>query len=128
MLSLIAAILIIAFLFISLSPVEVREFQMSVGVGSGVGIDVGTEDLTFGTLLPSATAERPIILVNNDAQSKFVRAKFEGELAQWATISENNFILLGNEEKTIKAILEIPKDAPVGDYTGKLIITLRRLI
>ena len=53
--------------------------------------------------------------------------KFEGQLAHWVSVDDNNFILDADENKHLSFLTSIPSDADEGNYTGKVKFYFKRI-
>lgn len=99
------------------TPDQTIDYKMSLIVGKTPGINADTDMIAFGRLPPTGSALRKIDL-GNKGSSKKVEIKASGNLSDWTTVSENNFVLEKNENKTIKIIAKVPSEAEHGNYFG----------
>ena len=100
-------------------PKQTKKYDMHLIVGDRVGFDLNREVLTFGMVTRSGTATRHIGLANSEQTNKIIITA-SGELADWITVSENNFILEPNESKVIDITVFVPANAEFGNYAGTL--------
>jgi hypothetical protein len=52
---------------------------------------------------------------------------FEGQLAEWVSVDFNRFVLDANENKHLAFTANIPKDAILGNYSGKVKFYFKRI-
>ena len=100
-----------------IAPQQVTKYKIQVIVGDHIGFDLSTKMVTFGMVPPSSTVSRHININNGEHKSK-VHITASGELADWITVSANDFIFQSHESKTIDVILNVPANAEFGEYTG----------
>ncbi len=115
-------------LYISWSSPEIRSFEMYLSVADYVGVNADTSAIWFGTVPPSGTASRTVMLKNIDAWSRWVEMKAQGQLAGWVSVDANGFVLGPGEEKNVTVYVIVPKDAQHGNYTGRLDVVFRRVL
>ena len=51
--------------------------------------------------------------------------KFKGDLAEWTSVSDNNFVL--NGAKNITFQIDVPFNAKQGNYTGQVWVFLKEI-
>jgi hypothetical protein len=108
--------------------VETEHIPITATVGERLGFDVDVElPLPFGEARPGDALTRMINVSHDLEQPALVSLVSGGELGGWTVFSENNFILEEGERKEIRVRIEIPKQAPLGDYTGYINIYLKRI-
>jgi len=108
---------------------DVREFNMTLIVGNHTGLDVDTEKLSFGMVMPkSNSCTRYVFISNKKNYPLKVYINFYGNLAEWVSVSENYFVLLPGEEKKLSFSASAPGDAAYGNYTGKARFVFKRII
>lgn len=116
MIFLILAVLLIVFLSAYfLFPRETKSLAVQLKVGDVVGINLDTDAIYFGTIAPNGRGERDIFL--NTSYSAFVLITKEGELSRWVDVPLFVFLKKG---KRVTVSVDVPSDAEVGNYTGKL--------
>ena len=109
--------------------VNVREFNMTLIVGSHTGIDVDTEKLSFGMIMPAGNScTRYVFLSNKKDYPLKVYINFYGKLAEWVSVSDNYFVLRSNEEKKLSFTANAQKDAAYGNYSGTARFVFKRVI
>ncbi|MBR9692165.1 hypothetical protein GOV06_05270 [Candidatus Woesearchaeota archaeon] len=111
--------------YTNLKPAAIRTIDMHLTVGNYTGFDINTSALIFGTVIPSSYAKRIINITNIDEDIHNVYIEPTGELAEWTSISETEFILIKDESKEIEIIIYAPSDAEHGKHTGRLKIIFR---
>jgi len=122
-------IIIISSFLIVYNPTlyETKQIDMYLTVGNYTGFNVDTDAIYFGTIMPSGRGTR-IINITNSNQISIVNIKSYGELKEWIYISENNFILNPNEDKTVNVMVYVPKNIEYKDYKGVLKIRFKKQI
>lgn len=106
-------------LFYSFYTIEdVKELDMSLIVGSHTGIDVDTEKLTFGMIMPASSSTREVFISNKKDCPLKVYINFYGDFAEWVSVSEDYFVLKPGEEKKLSFSASAPRNAAYGNYTG----------
>ncbi|MEM5814606.1 MAG: hypothetical protein QXD77_02215 [Candidatus Aenigmatarchaeota archaeon] len=124
----ISAVLVLAYLACSqyFKP-ETTELQMSLTVGGRIGFDINTTALTFGTVPPGGASSRDVIVENKDAYDKTASFSAEGSISRFVKLPPNIRIkAFSNATASVRA--EVPANAEPGNYTGRLLIHLRRAI
>lgn len=123
--SITATILFYSFYIIA----DVKELDMSLIVGKHTGLDVGTEKLTFGMIMPAGNScTRYVFLSNKKNYPLKVYINFYGDLADWVSVSDNYFVLQPDEEKKLSFTANAQKDATYGNYTGTARFVFKRVI
>jgi len=122
-------IIVLSSVFIIYNTVsyDTKKLDMHLMVGNYTGFNVDTDAIYFGTIMPFGIGTR-IINVANSNQTSIVDIKAYGELKGWIYVSENNFILKPNEEKTVKVMVYVPENAKYKDYEGALKIRFKKQI
>ena len=126
-------ILIIIFLCIFLysniidyiSTYEKREIYAQVIVSDNFGVAINGTSLIFGMTLPGGSSRKDIQLENNYNHNVKFKIYMEGNISDFLIVSENNFILKPHENKTLTFNVNIPKNAPMGTYDGKVFFVIR---
>ena len=122
---------ILVFLFTlytnSLLVLEKKEIPVFLKVGEVAAFNLSATELSFGTITPGSNARRNITLKNEyDFPVKFeFRAKGD---AKKFLLFEKRIYLETGEIKSIEIKVIIPKNEEYGDYSGKLIISIRKTI
>lgn len=98
--------------------VDVHEYDMHLKVGSRTGINIDTDAIYFGTIKPGDGVTKKIMITNSGSARK-VALKTTGELNQWIHY-ESSQEIGANEKKDISLTVNVPKDADLGEYKGKL--------
>ena len=81
-----------------------------------------TETLKFTGGSAGFISKRDLNFRNNFNFAVKVKATAQGQLANWVSFSENNFIVNPSETKNLTVSIRPPEDAAEGNYTGELII------
>ncbi len=125
---LIALILIIVFFIISsiLSYKKLEGIQtldVNVKVGDHLGFNLDSDSLNFGTITPGGGSSRGLILESE--KPLMVHISFEGSISKWVVPSKNDFVLNGRDNVSFS--INVPPDANLGDYTGKVFIIFTKI-
>ena len=108
--------------------VDVKEIDMTLIVGDHAGLDVNTEKLSFGMVMPTGSScTRYVNLSNKKDYSLKVYILFFGSFAEEVSVSENYFILNSGEGKKLSFSAIAPKNAAYGNYTGKARFVFKRV-
>ena len=118
--------LIIFFIAGRLSLKDVQTLDMDMEVKNKIGFNVDTDKIHFGGLPPGGMSEREIVISHDFDFPVKVSIKTSGELAEYVTVSDNNFILSPLESKKITFYAIIDEDVPLGNYTGNARFEFRR--
>jgi len=105
-----------------LKIISVNQFEITLSIGDRIGFDLGSQEISFGTMLPGSTASRTIKIENNEEFPLKVIVKHFGDTNKFVSIDKNNFVMLPEESGELNFLAEIPKNAEHGNYTGKVII------
>ncbi len=94
-------------------------------LGETPGFDLNNTALTFGRVVPGNVGSREISIKNNF--EKNIRAEIisRGEISDFLVVSENDFILFPDEEKTISFSVLFPKGSEMKKYKGEIEIKLK---
>ena len=104
---------------------EVRELPMSFFVENIGGINVGTDEIYFGSVPRGSSSLRKIHIESDEELT--VTAIALGNISSVVTISENNFMIGPGEKKTIELVATAPIDDPyITAYNGTLRLVFRR--
>ncbi len=125
-----AAVLSVAASYYSHNYFFARDLQalpMHITVGDRMGFNTGTEALYFGTVIPPGSSTRYINVSHDERFPMKLKITTSGEMSEWMHVSENNFVVNPGQTKTIKVMAQIPKDVPLGNYTGTLYIDFKKV-
>jgi hypothetical protein len=93
-----------------------------------LGINTNTDALNFGKNIPGSTSTRQINISNTQKYSVSVSIKLTGDLAQFVTVSDNDFILAPNATREIIFYVQTPKDTPQMNFTGVATVVVNRVL
>ena len=108
----------LAFLYyIDFKIVDYKELNTSVIiVPRGGGFNLDKNSLNFGKNYPGGAGVRFFnVSSNHDA---IVKIKVSGNIADFISFSDNDFMLLVNNTIQINATLRIPENTSLGNYSG----------
>jgi len=94
-------------------------------LGDKPGFDLNKTALTFGRVVPGNSASRGISIKNNFDKKIMVSITSEGEISDFLSVSENEFILIPNEERNISFSVLFPKGSEMKKYKGWIEIKLK---
>lgn len=124
---LISIILFSASLTFSAIAQEFKTLDIQLTVANHLGFNTDTDKLYLGTMPRGNMASRSVLIENKEYEKSVVRLKVFGELKNWVTVSENNFVLKKGESKTVKIEANVPEDAELKDYESRLVIFFTRI-
>ena len=90
-----------------------------------LGFDVAPSGFHFGAMPPGATGLREFN-VHDVHEDVLVTISKRGDIAPWVSYP-NNFLVRKNENRTITLSVQVPPDAPLGNYTGTAQIIIRKV-
>jgi len=111
------------YFFITPQIVNQIEYNSTIEVATGLnlGVDADGDHLGFGKGIPGSQQIKNFTVGHTYDDELLVKILFEGEFADWITMSEDTFNLSKDEHKNITIKAKIPDNATPGNYTGKLI-------
>jgi uncharacterized membrane protein len=120
------AIIVITAIYV-LVPAQTVTYPMDVKVKGpkSIGFNIDDDALHFGIVPPGSNARRTVLL-ENDAGIRFVRISTHGDMEDWVDLSENNFILQPNTNKSVDFTVKVPTGTEPGNYTGEAKINFYR--
>ncbi len=107
----------------------IRVIPMDIELHSNAyGINGDTDALHFGriALFTGAYAVKWIQLGNYESHPTIVSVSFSGDMAPWARVEENNFVLEPGESKKLEFRVYPDLNTGPGNYTGKAKIVMKR--
>ncbi len=122
----ISIIFLTASLTLSTLVQEFKNLDIQLTVANHLGFNTDTDKLYLGTIPQGNTGSRSIVIENKEYKKSVIRLKVFGELKNWVTVSENNFVLQKGESKTVKIEVSVPEDAEQKDYQSWLVIFFTR--
>lgn len=115
------------YMFYSLYLVQnYREMPTDIIVKQSVGINLNKDAFHFGGMYPGGMAQRDLHIINNE-KDYVVQIKITGNISQFVTISDNNFLVRKGETKTVTLTAVFPKGLPIGNkYEGMIKFYFKR--
>jgi len=107
--------------------IEKKEIYTEVEIGDKVGVAINGSALIFGRIKPNGISTKEINLVNNYDNDVLVEIVKEGNISDFISVSENNFVLKKMESKNVSFIAISDKDPEYGKYSGYVYVIIRRL-
>ena len=72
---------------------DVKSLDMDLQINNFVGFNVDADKISFGVMPPGNIAEKKVVIENYDYEKSMIRIKVIGELEDWISVSENNFLI-----------------------------------
>jgi hypothetical protein len=115
-------------LYDSKNILEEQKIYAHVIVGDKYGFDVNGSALKFGKIVPAVSrAKREIVLTNEYPHNVRFDISVDGVIKRFMAVSENSFVLEPGESRNIEFIVFAPKNTPLGEYDGWMIIQIRKV-
>jgi hypothetical protein len=109
----------VLYIFFKQPPVKYKELDVRFNIGNYTGFDVNNSGLYFGTLMPSQTGTRFILLQNDDDIPARFTIIYEGNNTEWV-IFGRSIVVNPYDNYTLNFSLKVPSDALIGNYSGKV--------
>jgi hypothetical protein len=109
------------------SVIDIRSFNISLDIveGANLGISGDTDKLDFGAIPNGATVEKAILVENYRKEPVKILIMVIGNVSPFIEVSENNFLIAGNESRSVKLIAK-PRDAEIGHHFGQAVFYFNR--
>ncbi|MFH0798005.1 MAG: hypothetical protein V1906_01190 [Candidatus Woesearchaeota archaeon] len=121
-----STISIISISYYFYTTVGIIEYPMIAIVSKSMGIDIGTDMIRFGGINPGGGSTRTFSLSNDYDMNVRVMMSVYGDLKDYVSFSDNNFILKPKEARSIDISVGIPKEMLYGEYKGTMKVVLKR--
>ena len=131
--NLILVIIIISIVVVSLTIIYLQSpkvlqkntYVMDVKVTDDgiMGFNIDPDGLHFGSMSAGSGGARKLT-INHVEEEVIVRVIKKGKISKWVS-NTDNFIMKKGEEQTLTFSVSIPKNTPVGFYTGEVTIILQ---
>ena len=118
---LVATLLTIAF---QARPIAVKSVEAQVKVASVVGINLDTDKLYFGTVIPGGSAKRGLTVTA--PQDTFVVLSIEGQHAVLFTPNKRSALLAKGENETFLFTASVPAGLADGNYSANVTVSFYR--
>lgn len=106
--------------------VFVQNYEVTLSVGDRIGFDLGSERISFGTMLPGTDSSRQIEIANSLNKPIKVIIKQSGDTNSFVSTKENILFIEAKEAAKIDFLAKVPIGTPYGNYTGKILIRALR--
>lgn len=106
---------------------EKKEIPVNLNIGeiASFNLSLNASFLSFGTITPEANSQRTISLENNYNSPIVAYLNSEGNISRFLVFEKK--IRIGvNETKEINIWTILPKEEDYGEYSGKLVLILKR--
>lgn len=105
--------------------ISYTEFNSSVEITrSSTGLNADRDGVKYGKTVPGGRGTRFINI--NTSEYAFVQVFFAGDLAPYMSVENNSFYMDAGEFISLPVYLDVPDDAEIGFYTGKVYVMLTR--
>ena len=88
-----------------------------------IGLNADRDSLKFGVVSPYTQAVRKVTLQRE--KDAAVTITMRGDLNRWTVISPSQFNVTAQEIKEIAFTVDVPENAPDGNYTGVAVFCIR---
>ena len=106
----------------------VQEFRADTYVDNIVGLNADNDAIHFGIVAPGGEGQRKLIVYTQEHRTQ-VSVESSGPIAEWISVSENNFIMEPYSSKTIWVVANVPEDTTIPNFrNGTVRVTFRRLL
>ncbi len=117
------AIILILVLFIiwtfRVRPVETKTMDVKFSVGKTTGINVATDKIYFGRIVPGGSSERVVNVENGYSFPVKVKVSASKEISPYIHL-DKEYIAEPGEITKVPITLKVPDYTPHGNYTGEL--------
>lgn len=104
--------------------IEKKKIYASLTVYDHYGFDVNPYNLTFGMLMPGSTARKELIIENRYNFPIKVKIIPKQDMKKFIEIKEHVISVNKTEKITVSAY--VPADTPYGNYSGEVIVVIRK--
>jgi len=104
---------------------EKKEIIATLSVGETAGFDANATALTFGTITSGSRSYRNLTIENNYVFPIKVEFRAEGNITNFLIFDKVIYLGVG-EKKSIKVNTIIPIGNEFGDYSGKVIVIMKK--
>jgi len=104
---------------------EKKEISAILKVGDIAAFNLDNSTFSFGTITPGLTSSRSFQIENNYPFAIVAHISSEGNISRFL-IFENKVKLIPQETRAITIATISPLEKDYGDYSGKIIIILKR--
>lgn len=102
-----------------------KQIDISVYVRNGSSaFNTSTDALNFAKISPGGVSTKKIDI--NSYRDSIVRLETVGNISDFISYSDNNFVMKKNEYKQVEITLALPENVSEGEYSGKLKVYLYR--
>ena len=106
----------------------VQEFGADIYVNNIVGLNVDVDAIHFGIVAPGSEGLRKMT-INTSEYRTLISVESSGPIAEWISVSENNFVMEPHSSKLIWVSAQVPENTTVPNFRkGTVRITFRRLL
>ncbi len=120
------AIIEFIYFFYAIEYVKTYELFLRVDDRIGLNVDVESSRIDLGIVPPGGSVKREFAIANNGTKPLAGGITVRGDLAKFIS-AERDFIIGGNEIKRVSLIASVPRDTQIGNYTGKMILVVKRI-
>lgn len=113
--------------YLLFGPIETRVLEVKFIVGENVGMDLNNTALTFGRIVPGGFSERKIFIENTKEFSIEAKIFATKDILDYLEIENNTFVIKPLQTLPINIKVNIPIDAKLGEYNGKILIKIYKI-
>ena len=124
----ISAAVLLSLIFLNISLVlETKEIYASISISRTTGVNVDNTALTFGNIMPGTSANRNLIFTNQYGFPLKLEIKAEGNISGFLSFERDVYVEI-NETKEIGINAVVPAGERYADYSGKIIVKVKKAI
>jgi hypothetical protein len=102
------------------------DIYLTVTKENRIGLNTDSDALRFGIISRGSQGKRYLDISHKKDYPLKLNIRIYGDLADWISISDNNFVLNKNETKRITFTANVPSNAIPGNYTGRAVFLFKR--
>ncbi|MBI1969506.1 hypothetical protein HYS48_02320 [Candidatus Woesearchaeota archaeon] len=116
----------IGYTLYKIDQIVVYEAKIGVSQKGDIGIAVDTDTFNMGIVPAGGKTTRKLAIQNIMDQQRQIEVLVEGDLASFIEKPKQIFTLQPKEKLLVDIVAIIPKDATVGNYTGKVSVLVKK--
>ena len=88
--------------------IKEEKYPLDITSGSFSGINVDTDKIHFGVIVPGGMSERTLAISNTASYKTKAVFDCEGEICPFVFLEKNNAVLSSNENKNVTMLAKLP--------------------
>ncbi len=108
------------------STIEHKRIYTEVIVSDKFGIAINETALLFGMIIPGTSSTKNITIVNDYDQDIRVDISSKGDIKEFLSVNDNDFVIKNGELKDVKFFIKIPTGTEHGNYSGEIIVDIKK--